>query len=134
VIRAHATDGLPAAQDEPDDVDAENPLDACSLHVRHQAFVVDARVVDERVDRAQLRVDRAEHPYDVVLPAHIGLDNERPPPLGPDGRGDVVRAVPGAGVVDAHVVAFSGRDLRDHGTDAAAPARHQEHAHPSRPS
>ena len=134
VVVAHAADGLPAAQDQPDDVDAEDPLDTCPLHVRHQPLVIDARVVDERVDRAELPVDRPEHRHDVLLAAHVGLDDQRSPPLGPDGRRHLVRALARAHVVDAYVVALPGRHLRDRRPDAATSPRHQEHAHPSRPS
>ena len=96
-----------------------------------QPLVIDAGVVDERVDRAELPVDRPEHRHDVLFAAHIGLDDQGPPPLGPDGRRHLVRPLARAHVVDAHVVALSGRHLRDRRPDAATSPRHQEHAHPS---
>ena len=123
MLRGHARDGLARDDEQAEHVDGEDALQPLQRHVWDQGLVVDRGVVDDGGDRSKLVVDRFQHPQDVVFFAHIGLDRDGALAGVPDVGRDLLRPIPGLGVVDGDIVALGAGEPRDGGADPAAAAR-----------
>jgi hypothetical protein len=99
-----------------------------------RATLEDARVVGERGDAAELRVDRCEQPRDVCFHRDVGLHGDRGAAAAGDRGDDRVGGRALAAVVDAHRVAALAGEPRGGGTDAAAAAGDNQNARHRGPS
>ena len=97
------------------DVEDEVPVALAHLEQRHPR--IDARVVDEDVEGAELARDPRDHLPRLGHARDVGLDEHR----APAGRADLVRRLLGRGaiveVVDPHVGAVAGERERDGAPD-----------------
>src|SRR5205823_5560319 len=89
----------------------------------------DARVVDERRDWAELRIDSLEEAHDVRLGRHVGLYGDGASATRYDVGDDGIRGRAIGAVVHANGVAALRGEARGGGTDTAAAAGHEHDAH-----
>jgi hypothetical protein len=88
----------------------------------------DARVVDERIEAAELGVDGGEQGADIGGFGDVGADGERAPALRPDASGDRIRRSLVRDVAQCDVVAAAGGQQRRCRTDATGAARDEKNA------
>jgi NADH-quinone oxidoreductase subunit N len=81
---------------------------------------VDGGVVDEDVDRAELRLDAADHRLDLRPDGGVGADEDGPPAGGGDLLDDLLPRAAIRDVVHGDLRALAGERLRDGGADPAA--------------
>ena len=130
VFGRHAPHRLARAQHRPEHVDAEDLLDVGETNIGEPVLDVDAGIVDQRVDRAELAVDGLEQAENVLL-----RRRRRPAPRSPCRAGLADRGHHRVGarlllaVVDRDVPALAAGAFRDRGADAAPAAGDDHDAH-----
>jgi hypothetical protein len=123
----HASDRFARAKERARHVGGEHPRKASGVHLLDARLLLDdARVVDKRVDRSQLRVDGLEQPDDIGFHGDVRRGRNRPPARPLDVRHDAVRGFLIRAVIDADRVAALGGEPRSGRADAAAAAGDQK--------
>src|SRR5262249_32344932 len=121
--RAHAFDDLPRHVETRIHVDADDIVPLFVAHFVEEAVAGDARIVDEHVDRPELRRDR-RGPADAVVPyADIAFHYHDAEFIRGGARGGLVAGIASR---DLHAIGFEAR--RDRLADAAGAACNERNA------
>ena len=101
------------------EVRVQRPVIQLFRHIEKRLGNVNARVVHQNVDPAELVEHTGDHRVDFGLLRHVRLNEHRPPTHGLDGTDGVLASVR-VDIADGHVRALSGERLDNRPSDPAA--------------